>query len=61
MCDQNAVELAEAQPRMQDLALRAFTAVHQETVFVVDHHLRGQTALDGRRGSGSAQEYNFKQ
>ena len=33
--EQDAVELLEANARLQNLTLRAFTAIDQETVFIV--------------------------
>ena len=41
MGDQHAVQALEAQPRLQDLALGALTAVDQEAEFIVDDHLAG--------------------
>ena len=47
--DQDVVQALEAQPRFQDLALRAFAAIDQEAVFIMLHQVRGEAAMDGGR------------
>ena len=61
MRDEHPVETFEAQPGLQDLPLGAFTAVDQEAVLVVYHHLGGETAVDGGGRSRGAEEEDFKQ
>jgi hypothetical protein len=57
----DAGEILEARARLQDLALRALTAVDQKTILIVLDDLRGKTAFRGRCGGGSAKEENFEQ
>ena len=47
--EQDVVEPLEAQSRFQDLALRAFAAIHQEAMLIVLYQVRGKPAMDGRR------------
>jgi hypothetical protein len=58
--DQHLVQPFEAQARFEDLALGAFAAIYQKTVLVVQHHLRGQPAMDRRRRGGGSEKYDFE-
>lgn len=58
--DENVIQILESDSGLQDLALRALTAVNQETVLVVLEDLRGKSAFGGRGGGGGAQKDDFK-
>ena len=45
--DEDAVEALEAHAGLQDLALRALAAIHQEAVLVVLHQVSRQVAFGG--------------
>ena len=61
MCKQYACKVLEASARLQDLTLRAFTAIDQKTIFIVFDDLCGKTALcRGCRCRSAKKEY-FKQ
>ena len=57
MSDEDAIEALETDPGLKDLALGAFTAIHEESVFIMHHHLGWQVAAHGRRGGGGTEEY----
>jgi hypothetical protein len=59
--DEDFVQPLEPQAGFEDLPLRAFSAVHEEAMFVVNDNLRGEPTVDGRSGGGSAEEDDFKQ
>jgi hypothetical protein len=48
--NQNTVQALETQARLHNLALGAFAAIDQETVFIMHHHLSSKPAA--RRWSG---------
>ncbi|MCK7516299.1 MAG: hypothetical protein MZV64_00490 [Ignavibacteriales bacterium] len=53
-------QVLEPDPRLQDLALGALAAVHQEAVFVVLDDLRRKSALCRGRRSGCAEKREFR-
>ena len=61
VCEQDARQAFESDPRLQNLALRALAAIHEEAIFIVTDDLRRQPAF--RRGSGGrgAEKKNFEQ
>ena len=61
MCDQNAVETAEADSRAQDLPLRAFATVDQEADVAEAHYLSAKTPMYRRRRGGCSKECEFEQ
>ena len=61
MSYQDTVQPFESHTRLHDLSLSAFAAIHQETIFVVDNHLRGKPTPDGRRRCRSAEKDDFEQ
>jgi len=61
MGDQDAVQALEPDPGLQDLALSAFAAIHEEAVFVVHNHLGGQVAAGRRCRGGCAEKDEFEQ
>ena len=58
--EQDTRQALKAGARLQDLALRALAAVHQETIFVVRDDLRGKSPLGRRGGGGRAEEQYFE-
>jgi hypothetical protein len=54
MCDHDAVQTFEAQPRFHDLPLGALAAIDQEAMFIVHYHLGGKAAARRRSGCRSA-------
>jgi hypothetical protein len=46
---------------LQDLTLRPFPAIDQETILIVFDDLRGEAALGGRRGGGRTKKKNLEQ
>jgi len=52
MSDEDAIEAFETDPGLKDLALGTFTAVHEESIFIMHHHLGWQVAAHGGSGSG---------
>jgi hypothetical protein len=59
--EQDACKVLETSARLQDLALCAFTAIDQKTIFVMFDDLCRKTALCRRRGCRSAKKEYFKQ
>src|SRR5690606_11907746 len=60
VCEQDAVQSFEADAAAQNLALCAFAAVDQETVFTRQNRLRRQPTLNGWGGRRRAKEDDFK-
>ncbi len=60
MGQQNGVQLPEAKPAAQDLPLRPLAAVDEKAILPIEQHLRGEAAMERRRGSGGTQENQFK-
>jgi hypothetical protein len=59
--EQDARQPFEADARLQNLALCALAAVHEEAILVVTDDLRRKSALGGGGGSGCAEKKNFEQ
>jgi hypothetical protein len=59
--EQDARQMPEADPCLQDLALCPFAAIDQKTIFVVRYDLSRKPALRGRSGGGGAEKENFEQ
>ena len=56
MRQEDPVEALEADAAAEDLALRAFAAIDQETLFAGQDRQRRQAAIDRRRGGRCAEE-----
>ena len=61
MRQQDAREILEARARLQDLALCAFAAINQETIFIVFDNLRRKPALRRGRGCRRTKKKYFEQ
>ena len=60
MGEQDFVEALEANTTAKDLTLRAFTAIHEKTVFTSQNDLGGQAAMNRGRRGGCSEKDNFK-
>ena len=60
MGQEDSIERLKPMPPSQDLTLRAFAAIDQEALLSRQHCQGRQSAVNGGRGSRSAQEYKFK-
>ena len=58
---QYARKILETAARLQDLTLRALTAIDQKTIFIMFDDLCGKPALCRRRGSRRTKKKYFKQ
>ena len=58
---QDARQPFEADARLQNLSLRALSAIHEKTILVMTDDLRRQPALGRGSRGGGAEEKNFEQ
>ena len=58
--EKHAIEAAQPEPALQQLALGALAAVHQEPPPPVQDDERGQPALDGGHARGGAKEHDLE-
>jgi hypothetical protein len=59
--EQYARQILKARARLQDLPLRAFAAVDQETIFIMFDDLSGKPAFRGWRRCRCAKKKYFEQ
>ena len=60
MCQQDTIQPLEANAAAQELALGAFPAIDEETIFSVYQHRGRQPALCRGSGSGGAEKDQFE-
>ena len=60
MREQNAIQILESHPTLQDLPLRAFRAIQKKTIALVDEQRRGHIPFRAGRGRRGAKETQFK-
>lgn len=61
VCDQDVIQPAKAQSRPEYLALGSLTTINQEPLITVADDLRGEAAVNGRRGGRCAKKSQFEQ